>query len=60
MVSANALQGAPGEDLVVDELQAYLGAVCPVLLGLDSEGERSAETFRRALITPDAAALLHM
>lgn len=58
MEGVDALRGAPGEDRAVAELQVYLGAVCPVLLGLEAEGERSAEEFRRALQTPDAAALL--
>lgn len=47
-----------GEDL--RELQAYLASVCPAVLGLEGEGERSAQAFRQGLETPDVCALLSM
>lgn len=53
MVAAERLQG---EDL--RELQAYLASVCPAVLGLEGEGERSADAFRQALETPDVSGLL--
>lgn len=53
MVAAKLLHG---EDL--KELQAYLASVCPAVLGLGEEGERSAEAFQEALATPDACAIL--
>lgn len=53
MAAAELVQG---EDL--RELQAYLASVCPAVLGLEGEGERSAESFRQGLETPDVCALL--
>lgn len=53
MAAAELVQG---EDL--RELQAYLTSVCPAVLGLEGEGERSAEAFRQGLETPDACSLL--
>lgn len=51
-----AVELLQGEDL--KELQAYLASVCPAVLELEGEGERSAEGFREALATPDTSALL--
>lgn len=49
-----------GEDLRAElaELQAYLASLCPAVLGLEGEGDRSAQAFRKALEAPDACALL--
>lgn len=59
MVSTDAPPGAPGEETALEELRGYLSVVCPVLLGLEAKGERSTESLRIALATPDAAALLN-
>lgn len=56
MAEAEVLQG---EELAsVVDLQAYLASVCPAVLGLEGDGERSAEAFRKALKTLDAVAIL--
>lgn len=53
MESAELLQG---EDL--KELQDYLASTFPALLGLEAEGEGSAEAFREVLSAPDVSKLL--
>lgn len=56
MAGAEAL----GDDRTaeLDELRAYLASVCPAVLGLEGEGERSAQAFRVALEAPDACTIL--
>lgn len=45
-----------GDDL--KELHAYLASVCPPVLGLEVEGERSVQAFGEALETADASVVL--